>query len=141
MIRSTRSTSATTEKTSDIKAQVIDPESGRSGDVYTYSVKEYADYLLARTEGNWSYKKVAPLVKTMLNYGAAAQVYFDKTSAGLANADLSAEDQTLGEITITKDVVHVTAIKGENAQAIGSGASGTCGTITIDPEANVTRDE
>ena len=28
-----------------------------------------------------------------------------------------------------------------NAQAIGSGASGTCGTITIDPEANVTRDE
>ncbi len=43
------------------------------------------------------------------------------------------------DITITKDVILVTAIKGENAQAIGNGIKGTCGTITIEPGANVTR--
>ena len=90
---------AAKEMTSDIKAQVIDPESGRQGTVYTYSIKNYADTLLAHTKDNWSYRKAAPLVKTMLNYGAAAQIYFDKTSTGLANAGLSDEDKTLGEIT------------------------------------------
>ena len=90
---------AAKEMTSNIKAQIIDPESGKSGAVYTYSVKEYADALLSHTEGNWKYTKVAPLVKAMLNYGTAAQRYFDRNPDKLANADLSDEDRTLGEIT------------------------------------------
>lgn len=80
---------AAKEMTSNIKAQIIDPESGKSGAVYTYSVKEYADALLSHTEGNWKYTKVAPLVKVMLNYGTAAQRYFDRNPDKLANADLS----------------------------------------------------
>ena len=90
---------AAKEMTSNIKAQIIDPESGKSGAVYTYSVKEYADALLSHTEGNWKYTKVAPLVKAMLNYGTAAQRYFDRNPDKLANADLSDEDRMLGEIT------------------------------------------
>lgn len=78
---------------------IIDPESGKSGAVYTYSVKEYADALLSHTEGNWKFTKVAPLVKSMLNYGTAAQNYFDRNTKKPANADLSDEDRTLGEIT------------------------------------------
>ena len=35
----------------------------------------------------------------MLNYGTAAQNYFDRNTKKLANADLSDEDRTLGEIT------------------------------------------
>ena len=90
---------AAKEMTSEIKAQIIDPESGKSGAVYTYSVKEYADALLSHAEGNWKFTKVAPLVKSMLNYGTAAQNYFDRNTKKPANADLSDEDRTLGEIT------------------------------------------
>ncbi len=90
---------AAKEMTSQIKAQMFDPDNEQSGIVYSYSVKEYADYLLAHTDENWRYAKAAPLVKAMLNYCAGAQIYFDKTSTGLANADLSDEDKTLGEIT------------------------------------------
>ena len=45
-----------------------------------------------------------------------------------------------GNITITKDVIHVTAIKGDSAQAIGCGYNSSCGTITIEEGANVTLD-
>lgn len=90
---------AAKKMTSEIKAQIIDPESGKSGAVYTYSVKEYADALLSHAEGNWKFTKVAPLVKSMLNYGTAAQNYFDRNTKKPANADLSDEDRTLGEIT------------------------------------------
>ena len=90
---------AAKEMTSPIKAQMFDPDNEQSGIVYSYSVKEYADYLLAHTDDNWRYAKAAPLVTAMLNYGDGAQIYFDKTSTGLANADLSDEDKTLGEIT------------------------------------------
>ncbi|MBQ8967610.1 leucine-rich repeat domain-containing protein [Ruminococcus sp.] len=58
---------------SEITAQLVDGEN--SGEKYTYSVKDYADYLIEHTEVE-QYEKAAPLVKAMLNYGAYSQEYF-----------------------------------------------------------------
>lgn len=75
---------AAKEMTSEIKAQIIDGEN--KGTKYTYSVKKYADYLLAHTNENTEYEKAAPLVENMLQYGAYAKEYFDKTDT-LDNLD------------------------------------------------------
>ena len=69
---------AAKEMTSIIKARIYDVDT--VGDEYTYSVKEYADYLLAHTGDNTEYAKAAPLVRAMLQYGAYAKEYFDKTN-------------------------------------------------------------
>ncbi|MDD5947926.1 MAG: InlB B-repeat-containing protein [Oscillospiraceae bacterium] len=58
---------------SEITAQMFDGD--KAGTEYKYSVKDYADYLLAHTEVE-EYAKAAPLVKSMLNYGAYSQEYF-----------------------------------------------------------------
>ena len=89
---------AAKEMTSDIKAQIIDGD--RSGTEYTYSVKDYADYLLSHTGENEEWDKAVPLVKAMLNYGAYSQVYFDKNPEKLANAGLTTEEKTLGDVSI-----------------------------------------
>ena len=64
-----------------------------------------------------------------------------KNGAGIGSGGTYGDGARCGDITITKDVIHVTAIKGENAQAIGNGYNGICGTITIEEGADVTRDE
>ena len=90
---------AAKEMTSQIKAQIID--AGMHGTEYTYSVKDYADYLLEHADEREDLAKAVPLVKAMLNYGARAQIYFDKNPADLANASLSEEEKALGEVTVT----------------------------------------
>ena len=89
---------AAKEMTSVIKAQIIN--GGNSGREYTYSVKEYADYLLSHTGENEEWDKAVPLVKAMLNYGAYSQVYFDQNPEELANAGLTDEQKALGEVSI-----------------------------------------
>ena len=88
---------AAKEMTDTITAQMIDGE--KSGKEYTYSVKDYADYLLERTEENEEYEKAAPLVKAMLNYGAYSQTYFDIDGTA-ANAGLDDADKALDNATI-----------------------------------------
>ena len=90
---------AAKEMTSDIKAQIIDGE--KQGTVFTYSVKEYADYLLTHTDEREDLAKAAPLVKALLNYGAYTQIYFDKNPDKLANVGLTEEEKALGEVSIT----------------------------------------
>ena len=90
---------AAKEMTSQIKAQIID--AGMHGTEYTYSVKDYADYLLEHADEREDLAKAVPLVKAMLNYGARTQIYFDKNPADLANASLSEEEKALGEVTVT----------------------------------------
>ena len=73
---------AAKEINSDITAQIIDGDD--QGKKYTYSVKEYADYLLEHadsegTDEQKAYAKAAPLVEKMLQYGAYAKEYFDKS--------------------------------------------------------------
>ncbi len=98
---------AAKEMTSQIKAQLIDGD--LTGTEYTYSVKEYADYLIERADEREDLAKAAPLVKAMLNYGANSQLFFDKNPGALANAGLTDDEKSLGtpEISITDPVVNV----------------------------------
>ena len=90
------------EMTSDIKAQMKTAD--QEGTEYTYSVKEYADYILSQEQ----YKgTVADTVKAMLNYGAASQVYFNYKTDKLANADLSREDQGLKDVDFSDYAIEV----------------------------------
>ena len=69
---------AAKDMTSVITAQIID--GGREGTAYTYSVKDYANYLLEHKNDNAAYRKAAPLVEKMLQYGAYAKAYFDNAT-------------------------------------------------------------
>ncbi|MCR5742496.1 MAG: carbohydrate-binding domain-containing protein [Lachnospiraceae bacterium] len=78
--------------TGEIKAQYVCAD-GTKGTMYTYSVKEYADYLLAHVDDNTQYAEAADLVRAMLNYGAYSQIFFDYNTDNLPNADLSDEQK------------------------------------------------
>lgn len=72
------------EMNSNITAQIFDGNGG-SGTQYTYSVKKYADHLIANADENGTAEQKAfaaavPLVKAMLHYGAAAQEQFGSTA-------------------------------------------------------------
>jgi len=81
---------------STITAQLVDGES--KGKEYTYSVKDYAEYILEHNEVE-EYANAAPLVKAMLNYGAASQSYFG-IGGTAANASLTDEEKALCEVSI-----------------------------------------
>lgn len=89
---------AAKEMTSRITAQIIDEATNFAGPVYVYSVKEYADYLLDHQSVD-AYKKAAPLVKSMLNYGAYSQIYFNKNTSDLANIGLTEADKDVSGVT------------------------------------------
>ena len=75
---------------SPIKAQIVDGDT--KGTEYTYSVREYAAYVLehpdAFSEDKYKQRKLLDLVKAMLNYGSAAQEYFG-VGGTLANDGLN----------------------------------------------------
>ncbi len=75
---------AAKEMTAAITAQLYNGENTASA-VYTYSVKDYAEYILAHADQSAEYGKAAPLVKAMLNYGTAAQDYFGVNTDDPAN--------------------------------------------------------
>lgn len=103
---------AAKEMTSEIQAQVV--TSTEKSEVFDYTVKEYAEYILKKAkeaEGSYAggivgdasggtitntsnsgavrtvneYTKASYLVKAMLNYGANAQLYFNHNTDNLAN--------------------------------------------------------
>lgn len=96
---------AAKEMTSEIEAQMIDGD--LTGTEYTYSVKEYADYLIEHADERDDLAPAVPLVKAMLNYGGYSQVYFDKNPGTLANAGLTDAEKTLGdpEINIADPII------------------------------------
>ena len=103
---------AAKEMASDIRAQIID--GNKTGTEYTYSVKEYAEYLLDHPETD-GYADAAPVVKAMLNYGAYSQVDFDKASVALANEKLTKEEKDVSGIqaqTINRDDYSVSVPEG-----------------------------
>ena len=92
---------AAKEMTSNITAQIIDGVD--QGDSYTYSVKEYADYLLEHaddkgTDEQKEYAKAFPLVEKMLQYGAYAKEYFDETDTlnDFENVSIDINDPVIG---------------------------------------------
>ncbi|MBQ9209976.1 MAG: Ig domain-containing protein [Oscillospiraceae bacterium] len=89
---------------SQITAQIINGDN--KGTKYTYSVKDYAEYLLQHTDVA-AYANAAPLVKAMLNYGTYAQEYFGCNTDKPANASLSADDKALGVVNIPNTFKYV----------------------------------
>ena len=83
---------AAKEMTDEITAQFYLADGTAAGSSYTYTVREYADYIL--THDNYS-TEAKNLVKAMLNYGACSQKYFDYKTGDLANSVLSAADQNV----------------------------------------------
>lgn len=84
---------AATEMTDTISARMMLTHG--EGTKYNYSVKEYADYLLAHTEENTAYADAADLVKAMLNYGAYAQLL-----KGYKTNTLPCQPTDLSDVTI-----------------------------------------
>ena len=82
---------AAKEIDSDIKAQMFND--GKAGTEYTYSVREYANYLLDHLEV-LEYKKAENLVRAMLAYGENAEYFFGKTAEEPADIDLIIPEYT-----------------------------------------------
>ena len=82
---------ASYEMTQDIKAQMFDGN-GNCGKEYTYTVREYAEYLIEHAD---LYQEAYPFARAMLNYGACSQKYFNKAVDELANEYLTDDEQEI----------------------------------------------
>ena len=80
------------QMTGEIRAQLFDGE-GNSSKEYTYSVVEYAEYLLSHKE-DYNESDIN-LVKALLNLGATSQIYFNGNKNNLANSILSDDDKNV----------------------------------------------
>ena len=99
---------AAKEMTSDIQAQMIGNNGEKKGTVYTYTVKEYADYILSHMsadEGDVS-KATIQLVKGMLNYGGAAQKYFGYKTDKLASDGLTLTGTVFNDTSIINNITN-----------------------------------
>ncbi len=79
---------ASYEMTQDIKAQMFDGN-GKCGKEYTYTVRDYAQYLIDHVD---LYQYAYPFAVAMLNYGACSQKYFNKAVDELANKYLNVNE-------------------------------------------------
>ena len=79
---------ASYEMTQDIKAQMFDGN-GKCGKEYTYTVRDYAQYLIDHVD---LYQDAYPFAVAMLNYGACSQKYFNKAVDELANKYLNNDE-------------------------------------------------
>lgn len=80
----------------NIKVQLVYPGSGKVFDEFTTSVASYARKILESNDS--SYDKYKPLLKAMLNYGAASQNYFSYDTDNPANSFLAASDKNISDI-------------------------------------------
>ena len=99
---------AAKEMTSDIKAQMIGNNGEKKGTVYTYTVKEYADYILSHMSAEESdiSKATIQLVKGMLNYGGAAQKYFGYKTDKLASDGLALTEPVFNDTSIINNITN-----------------------------------
>lgn len=97
---------AAKEMTADLQAQIVDEASGFAGRTYTFSVRDYAEYILNNiyeeydntVVKNPDYLDAAPLVKALLNYGTCAQNYFGFDEENPANANMYSSDKTIKNV-------------------------------------------
>ncbi len=98
------------DMTSNITCKVVSKSS--QSRTFTQSVKNYAETMLADPQ---QFQMEIPLVKDMLNYGAAAQVYFNYNTDDLANnTDLmNYEDKQLEEMNFSGYTFNLTPGTGD----------------------------
>lgn len=87
-----------TQMTGDVIAKVVLSD-GRETEEFPYTVKAYADIVIANKNNSAAFTKATPLVKSMLNYGAYAQTYFKYDGTDPANIDLSDEEKDVSSVT------------------------------------------
>ena len=75
------------EMTKDIVGKMV-YGANSTGKEHTYSVKNYADYIIANSND----EKLVALVTNMLHYGAYAQTHFNYNTDNMANAGMEALD-------------------------------------------------
>lgn len=87
---------AAKEMAQDVRAKMV--VNGQSGQEYTFGVQKYVQYILQHSD---KYPSVISLVKSMLNYGAAAQVHFNYNVDKLANSipEMNENDKKVQEVT------------------------------------------
>ena len=83
---------AAKEMTDNVTMQVIDGDT--VGEVYSYSVKEYANELLSQIGTNQEYAEAETLVRSMLIYGAESQKYFGYNTDNIAT-DVTVPDEVM----------------------------------------------
>ena len=110
------------DMTSEIKAQ-FDYGDGSKSKVWSYTVKEYADYIRNHLE-EYDEESVA-LAENMLNYGGYAQTYFDHQTENMANAGL---DLPLPAVDLEESVAPV--LKGECTGLSYKGTSAMLTSVT-----------
>ena len=81
---------AAKEMTDTITAQFYLADGTAVGSAYTYTVRDYANYILTHDGYSQNTKNI---VKKMLNYGACSQKYFKYHTDSLANSVLSEDDR------------------------------------------------
>ena len=77
-----------------VTAQVMTAD-GPVGEAKTFSVVQYCSSAMAQYKDN---TKLVNVCKAMLNYGAAAQTYFNYKTDNLANASLSEADRLIADM-------------------------------------------
>lgn len=92
------------EMTDTITARFYLADGTAVGSAYTYTIREYANYIL--THDNYS-SKAKDVVKAMLNYGACSQKYFNYHINSLANSVLP-ENECLTQIS-SPDSINIKA--------------------------------
>lgn len=83
------------DMTTDATAQIFCGSS--RGSVYTFTVADYAYYIIDNPQ-NYSAGDIA-FAKALLNYGTAAQNYFNVSTDSPANKDLSESDRKIDALT------------------------------------------
>ena len=89
---------------------------------YRHSVVNYAKVIIDNEKGAYSESEIA-LVKSMLRYGANAQLCFDYETGELADAVLAGEDSTIS--AVDADTLAKYAASGTTAEGIGTFAGAT----------------
>ena len=83
-----------TEMTSMVTARLA-LSNGQSSDTLEYSVKTYAERVLANVDTNEEYAKCAGLIKAMLNFGGYAQAFTGRYTDSLANEGIEDVEEVL----------------------------------------------
>ena len=123
---------AAKEMASVVKAKFYTADGSKSTEEFSYSVKDYSEYVLAHTSVS-EYAQAAELVKSMLNYGAAAQTYFNFNTGTLANANTVTVAQTQAIADISSSTLSAYAYNSSTAN-LPSGLSYSGANLELESE-------